>query len=144
MMIYSISEESINSEDAYKLIGELSEILKDITGDSGNQSFDFNDMLNPRAIFVIARNNLGEAVGCGAIRQFNENIAEVKGEGIGTEILTYLEKKANSLGYQRIWLETRIINVKAVNFYEKRGYHRVHNYGKYANNDKAICFEKIL
>ena len=133
---YLITEESIKSEDAYRLINELSDALQDITGDSGRNSFDICDLDNPRALFVIARDVTGEAVGCGAFRPF------VK--GIGTQILSYLEERAKAFGYSRIWLETRIINIKAVTFYENRGYHKIDNYGKYIDNDKAICFEKIL
>lgn len=148
---YLITEESIKSEDAYRLINELSDALQDITGDSGRNSFDISDLDNPRALFVIARDVTGEAVGCGAFRPFREDIAEVKRmyarhkvKGIGTQILSYLEERAKAFGYSRIWLETRIINIKAVTFYENRGYHKIDNYGKYIDNDKAICFEKII
>jgi ribosomal protein S18 acetylase RimI-like enzyme len=48
------------------------------------------------------------------------------------------------MGYSKLWLETRIINERAVEFYKKRGYHQISNYGKYVENEKAICFEKIL
>ena len=151
MDTYSIEKECINSKDAYSLINELSETLQNITGDSGRKSFDISDLDNPRSLFVVARNVVGEAIGCGALRPYCENIAEIKriyarykSKGIGTQIISYLEEQAKTLGYSRIWLETRIINKKAVTFYEKSGYYRIENYGKYINNDEAICFEKIL
>jgi ribosomal protein S18 acetylase RimI-like enzyme len=149
--VYRISEDNIHSKDAEQLLRELSDVLQNITGDSGRNSFDIEDMNDPRALFVIARNRMGEAVGCGAIRQMNQNVAEVKrmyakfqAKGIGTEILSYLEEHAGILGFLAIRLETRIINEGAVAFYEKRGYKRIENYGKYYNNDKAICFQKHL
>jgi N-acetylglutamate synthase-like GNAT family acetyltransferase len=95
------------------LLEGLSKLLESITGDSGKGSFNLSDVCVPRALFVIARNQNGEAVGCGAIRPIGENIAEVKrmyakirGMGIGTEILTYLEIQAQKLRYSALWLET--------------------------------------
>ena len=47
-------------------------------GSSGRSSFNPRDICGERAVFVIARNQDGEAVGCGAIRPMDENTAEVK------------------------------------------------------------------
>jgi len=70
--------------------------------------------------------------------------ARTKNEGLGTQILTYLEIRAKELNYQVIWLETRLINHSAVRFYEKNGYHRIQNYGHYIDHPESICFEKHL
>ncbi len=146
-----ITEESPYNSDALRLLEGLSKLLESITGDSGKGSFNLSDVCVPRALFVIARNQNGEAVGCGAIRPIGENIAEVKrmyakirGMGIGTEILTYLEIQAQKLRYSALWLETRLVNQQAVLFYESKGYSRIPNYGKYINNPEAVCFEKRL
>lgn len=146
-----IIETHPNTPDALLLMDELSGCLECITGSSGRGSFDLNDTCAPRSMFVVAYNETGKAIGCGAIRQFNEDIAEVKrmyatieGMGIGTEILCYLEVQAQKLGYSSLWIETRLINKRAVSFYINRGYHVIPNYGKYANNPEAVCFEKKL
>lgn len=147
-----IIEISPMEADAINLMEELSETLRSITGDSGKNSFNSNDVCVPRSLFVIAYDDQGEeAVGCGAIRPIDEKIAEVKRmfakvktKGVGSEILSYLEIQAKKLGYSTIWLETRVINEQAVLFYKKRGYIKRENYGKYINNTKAICFEKKL
>lgn len=128
---------------------ELSETLKSITGNSGRHSFDPEDVCVPRSLFAIAYDDDGEAVGCGAIRPVNESTAEVKrmyvrvkAKGVGSEILSYLETQARAMGYSILWAETRLINEQAVHFYENKGYHRIPNYGKYAGNPEAVCFEK--
>ncbi len=146
-----IIETHPNAPDALLLMDELSEDLESITGNSGKNSFNLNDVCVPRSLFVVAYNENGEAIGCGAIRPINEDIAEVKrmfartkAMGVGTEILRYLEIQAQKLGYSVLWLETRLINKRAVSFYEKRGYHRIPNYGKYVNNLEAVCFEKNI
>lgn len=140
-----------NTRDAIDLMEELSESLKSITGDSGKNSFSLDDVCVPRSLFVVAYGEDDKAIGCGAIRPINEDIAEVKrmfarakAKGVGSEILHYLEKQAQNMGYSVLWLETRLINERAVAFYDKKGYHRIPNYGKYANKPEAVCFEKNL
>ena len=64
--------------------------------------------------------------------------------GIGIKILIFLENKAKELEYKEIWLETRKRNTEACNFYLKNGYKQIENYGKYVNNNEAICFGKNI
>jgi len=146
-----IIETQPNTQDAIDLMKKLSENLELITGDSGKNSFNPNDVCVPRSLFVVAYNEYGEAIGCGAIRPINQDVAEVKrmfaktkAIGVGSEILHHLENQAQKLGYSAIWLETRLINKRAVSFYEKKGYHRISNYGKYVNKPEAVCFEKNI
>ncbi|WP_445487482.1 GNAT family N-acetyltransferase [Niallia sp. 03133] len=145
-----IIEDSPYSEDAELLIKELSETLTVLTGSSGENSFHLDSVCAPRALFVIAYFQ-EEPVGCGAIQPLNQHIAEVKrmyaklkGKGVGTQILSFLEQSALNFGYSAIWLETRRINQSAVTFYQKNGYNPIRNYGKYSNRPEAICFEKQL
>lgn len=146
-----ILEVNPTTTDALLLMDELSVELESITGDSGKGSFSLNEVFASRSVFVISYNKDGEGIGCGALRPINENIAEVKrmfaktkAMGVGTEILSYLETHAQKLGYSVLWLETRLINTQAILFYENRGYHRIPNYGKYANSPEAVCFEKHI
>lgn len=146
-----ISAESPFSPDAVSLMNELSECLQAITGNSGKNSFDAKDVCSDKAIFVIARDQSGRAIGCGAFRPMDETTAEVKrmyakdkGKGTGSMILSYLEQQAHEFGYKTLRLETRIVNTKAVSFYERNGYRKIPNYGKYAGRANAICFEKDL
>lgn len=144
-----MKEVDASSEDAVHLINELSDILESITGDSGRNSFSISDIIQPRSLFVIAYDDIGEAVGCGGIRSMTDNIAEVKrmyakkkGLGIGTRILHYLEKRSLELGYTFLRVETRLINHGAVSFYKNKGYNIIENYGKYVGRAEAVCFEK--
>jgi GNAT superfamily N-acetyltransferase len=141
----------IDHPDAVRLMDELSIILEELTGVSGINSFDPVDISLPRAVFVVAYNDKQEAIGCGAIRPLTQEIAEVKRmyarsrtQGVGTLVLAYLERQAQRYGYTHVRLETRLINIPAVSFYEKRGYQRIPNYGKYQNRSEAVCFEKCI
>ena len=147
----TISVEDPKNKDATGLLNELSSELETITGSSGRSSFNIDDVIIPKSLFVIARDSKGKAVGCGSFRPINENIAEVKrmyakqkGKGIGKDILLFLEEQAKKLGYKKLWLETRLINERAVSFYKYNGYMRIQNYGRYVDKPEAICFEKIL
>lgn len=149
-MINIVSEDP-DSPDAIVLLDELSDALRVMTGSSGKSSFDANDVRVANAIFVVARDQYGNAVGCGAFRPLESGIAEIKRmysrrctRGAGSAILLFLEMEALKLGYAALRLETRVVNEKAVTFYERRGYSRIPNFGKYVGKAEAACFEKRL
>ncbi|QND54700.1 GNAT family N-acetyltransferase (plasmid) [Phyllobacterium sp. 628] len=137
--------------DAIALIDGLSQTLATITGDSGRSSFDPSDVSVERSIFVVARNEQGIPVGCGAYRPISSNVAELKRmyalaetAGVGAALLKFLEKKAFDDGYDELWLETRLVNLRAIRFYENHGYARIANFGKYIDRPDAACFAKSL
>ena len=139
------------SEEAIHLMAELSKTLKDITGSGGRNSFDPNDVCKERAMFVIARDESGVPVGCGAFRPMDDRTAEVKrmyakvkGVGAGNQILSYLESQARQMGYQVLRLETRKVNETAVSFYLRNGYEVIPNYGHYEDRPESVCFEKKI
>jgi GNAT superfamily N-acetyltransferase len=138
------------SSESHRLIEMLSAELAAITGDSGKSNFTVEAMNDDKALWVLAKNTHGEAIGCGAIRPITQNIAELK-ECFQTEacgswgaLLTFLETSAKDMGYSELRLETRHINHRAVNFYEKNGYIRIENYGPYVGRTEAVCFSKAL
>lgn len=138
-------------EDAKQLLLALSSTLAEITGDSGRQSFDPNDVRTPRARFVLARDVNGHAIACGAFRPLHANIAELKrmyaklgNKGAGSAVLAHLENEAREIGYTELWLETRRVNARAVQFYLKHGYQEIPNFGKYIGIKSAICMSKQL
>jgi len=144
-----IEEEDPLSDDAISLMDNLSTVLKEITGDSGNSSFNIDDLKKSKSFFLIARNQTNVALGCGSVRQLKEKVGEIKrmyskAPGIGTEILQELEKRAIKFGYEILKLETRKVNEKAVEFYLKNNYQIINNYGKYIGREDAICFQKVL
>ena len=139
------------SADSQALIEKLSIVLAQITGSSGKHSFNIDDLQSARAVWALARNAQGVAIGCGAIRPLTQETAELKSmfsagseAGVGSAILRFLEEAASELGYRAITLETRRVNHKAVTFYQKHGYTVTDNYGAYIGRDEAVCFIKTL
>ena len=95
----------------------------------------------------------GIAVGCGAIKKFDNSAVEVKRMFVSSSILEEpwmlrkeywqaLEIWAKELGYRKCVLETGIRQFEAVKFYHKCGYHVLPNYGQYSGMENSICFEK--
>jgi ribosomal protein S18 acetylase RimI-like enzyme len=149
--MYRVTIEDPLSPDAVMLQNALSSVLLRLTGSSGRASFDPSELQDVGACFVVVRGERGEPVGCGALRQIEPGIAEIKRmyampghRGVGRSVLAQLEAEARRLGYEEIWLETREINRRAVDFYERHGYVRIANYGRYAGRNEAACFGKCL
>lgn len=66
------------SADSQALIEKLSAVLAQITGSSGKRSFNIADLQSARAVWALARNAQGTAIGCGAIRPLTQETAELK------------------------------------------------------------------
>jgi len=95
----------------------------------------------------------GEAVGCGAIKEYEKGAAEIKrmfvraerrGRGIAKSILSELEAWANELNFSQCILETGIKQPEAVALYRKSGYETIPNYGQYAGVENSICMNKLI
>jgi GNAT superfamily N-acetyltransferase len=135
------------SADALALTGELSAALAAITGDSGAASFAPADV----SLFVVARSDDGQLLGCGALRPLAAGVGEIKRmyarpgtRGVGKALLAHIESAAAGFGYRELWLETRRVNLRAVAFYLTHGYSGIDNYGKYVGRPEAVCFGKRL
>jgi GNAT superfamily N-acetyltransferase len=151
-----IGPEDPDSAAARELIEELSAALAGITGDSGKASFDAADVRGSRATFIVARDAQGGLLGCGALRplavqdgigpvgELKRMYARPGTAGVGAALLAFLERQAAAFGYGALWLETRRVNLRAVQFYEKHGYLPVPNYGKYIGRPEAICLGRQL
>ena len=138
-------------DDARPLLDALSDTLRRITGSSGRASFSDDDVRGARACFLLARDEQGRAVGCGALRPLDGDAAELKRmfarpgtQGVGHALLEALEERARQLGYRVMRLETRRVNQRALAFYARHGYCPIANYGRYQGRDEAVCMEKAL
>ncbi|HDT2076999.1 MULTISPECIES: GNAT family N-acetyltransferase [Enterobacter] len=145
----TIKVADLHASESQRLIENLSSELAAITGDGGTQHFNVDAMMAERTLWVVAKNDKGDAVGCAALRPLSGQVAELKRmysdrsePGIGQALLAFLEASAQNLGYGEILLETRKVNRRAVNFYERNGYSVIDNYGPYIGRQEAVCFAK--
>jgi uroporphyrinogen-III synthase len=104
----------------------------------------------PTGAFVLARDQ-GRAVACGAVQALEDGVGEIKrmwvaddvrGRGVGAQLLAELEARAAALGYRTVRLDTNGELVEAIALYERAGYSSI---GRYNDNPYAQrFFEKPL
>jgi putative acetyltransferase len=149
-MLQLIRTDSENS-DFQKLVLLLDKELAIVDGDDHAFYSQFNKIDKLKQVILAYE---GETVlGCGAIKEFEENTMEIKrmyvlkdqrGKGIASKIVTELENWTKELGFKKCILETGKKQVDAVNLYIKNKYQQIPNYAQYAEVEASICFEKIL
>ena len=150
MNIKTIRTNSKN-KDFINLVKELDVYLKITDEDEHDFYNQFNsiDVLKEVVVTYVSE----KAVGCGAIKKFDNSTVEVKrmfvsldnrGTGVAQKILQELETCAKELGYKKCILETGVRHVEAVKFYKKCGYKIIPNYGQYQGMENSICFEKKI
>lgn len=102
------------------------------------------------AVFLVAY-EADRPVGCGALREIDAGIAEIKrmyvvpdcrGTGVAAAILGALETRALELGLPLVRLETGDLLVAAQRFYEREGYRPIPPFGPYLGSELSRCYEK--
>ena len=142
-----------NSEnpDFINLVKQLDAELTIIDGEDHAFYDQYNKIDKIKHAVVLYIGN--SAVGCGAIKEFDQYSMEVKrmyvapegrSKGSGTSILKELEKWALELGYKKCILETGKRQQDAVALYTKNGYSVIPNYGQYEGVENSVCFEKLF
>lgn len=149
-MVQLIKTNSTNN-DFIQLVRLLDAELAIKDGDDHAFYHQFNGITNLNFVIVAYKNE--QAIGCGAIKPFDDLAMEVKrmfvpesarGLGIATTILNELESWAADMGYKKCVLETGKKQIEAIALYKKCNYQIIPNYGQYEGIENSICFEKQL
>ena len=147
----TIVRTSAKNKDFIALVKKLDTYLKVVDGNDHSFYNQYNGIENIKYTVVAYEN--GIPVGCGAIKQFDEQTMEVKrmftsetsrGKGIASKILQELELWTAELNYKKCILETGLRQTDAVHFYKKNNYQQIDNYGQYIGIENSICFEKNI
>lgn len=143
---------SSTDPDLRKLIERLdAELLQRYPADS-IFSLNLNSPAAEKAIFVVAEVD-GRPVGCGAILPLDEHAVELRrfyveppmrGQGIASAILHFLEDVARQRGYRHVVLETGPKQPGAIGLYHKFGYRQIPSYGEYEGCEYSLCMAKDL
>jgi putative acetyltransferase len=140
-----------DNADFQKLVRELDKELAIRDGAEHAYYAQFNKIDAIKYVVVAYEND--EEVGCGAVKEFDENSMEVKRmfvpedkrwKGIASFVLQDLEKWAAELDFTKCVLETGYKQPEAIALYRKNGYSQIPNYGQYIGMENSICFEKVL
>jgi len=94
-----------------------------------------------------------KAVGCGALKKYDNRSSEIKrmytltearGKSVASQILQELELWSTELLFEKCILETGKMQPEAIALYKKCNYLIRPNYGQYKNVSNSVCFEKLL
>lgn len=81
----------------------------------------------------------------GPYLQFLALVPEAQGRGIGTALLTWLERQARVAGERNLWVAASQINADAIRFYERHGFVPVAELDGLAYDERTeILFRKRL
>lgn len=149
MMIFKRTDSS--DPDFVSLVKLLNKDLAIRDGDEHAFYAQFNKIDSIKNVIVCYENNT--PIGCGAFKPFEEGSVEVKrmyvqpevrGKGIGQQILFALEKWAAELGHDTCVLETGKKQPEAIALYQKSGYQLTPNYGQYIGKENSVCMKKAI
>lgn len=147
-----IAAESPLQDEVRALIGELNDILLELTPPEHCYHMTAEEMARPDTTVFIAR-DAGKAVACGALRRHGAGTGEVKrmytrpqarGRKIGARILVQIEALARSEGLTRLVLETGDKHYAAWRIYEQAGFNRCGAVLDYPDTSYSIFYEKQL
>jgi len=140
-----------DNSDFRELVALLDRDLQIRDGDEHSFYAQFNKINKIRHVVVAYED--GDAVGVGAIREYETGVAEIKrmfvrperrGRGIAGEILAELEAWAQELGFTECILETGVKQPEAIRLYQKSGYETIPSYGQYLNVENSVCMKKSI
>ena len=107
------------------------------------------------AVVLVARDEDGTAIGCGALRGLAAGVAELKrmyvvptarGRGVSKALLAALEDEARRRGWTTLRLETGPRQPEAIALYTRAGYGPIEAFGAYVTEDAgdSLFFERAL
>jgi GNAT superfamily N-acetyltransferase len=139
-----------NHPDFQKLTRLFDDYLVEIDGDEKDFFAQYNQIYIDNVI-VCYEDDI--AVGCGAFKEYEPTVAEIKrmfvlpekrGKGIASTVLNALEIWAKENGFQHAILETSNQLTNAISLYQKCGFEVIPNYGQYIDVESSVCLKKIL
>jgi putative acetyltransferase len=151
-MPVTISAERPDTDDARALIEELDAYLIPLYPPDSHHGYPVEKLLAEGVEFFVARCE-GVAAGCGAIKFYDPDYAEVKrmyvrppfrGLGVGRAAMAFLEEHAARHGAAILRLETGILQPEAIGLYEQMGYCRREPFGKYQPDPLSFFYEKRI
>lgn len=138
--------------DAIALITELDAYQAALYPPESHHALDLGSVPAQRLLFVIARDDAGCAVGCGAVvlsaaygklkRMYVRPRA--RGAGMAKNILQTLEAAALASGCPLLKLESGPSQPEALALYARRGYQRCGPFGTYTDDPLSVFMQKTL
>jgi GNAT superfamily N-acetyltransferase len=141
-----------NAAEAAGLIAELDAEIESLLPGVPIYGLHPGEHTDPRLRFFLLEED-GVPVGCGAVRELEPGIAELKrmfvrpphrGRDLGRALLTGLEEEARAAGIRVMRLETVALLTGAIALYRSAGYRDIPQYGQYVGDPLSMCMERRL
>jgi putative acetyltransferase len=149
-MPIDILPESPDTEEARSLIAELDAYLMPMYPPESHHGYPAEKLIAEKVAFFVVRCD-GAAAGCGGVKLFGTEYAEIKrmyirppfrGLGLARAMMAHLEAYAHERGIRVFRLETGIDQAEAIGLYERAGYRRIAAFGEYQPDPLSLFFEK--
>lgn len=147
-----ISFESPNQADAIALVAELDAYQSKLYPPESHHALDLASVETQQLLFAMARDDAGQAVGCGAV-VLSPEYGEIKrmyvrprqrGFGLARKILQTLEAAAMASECRLMRLETGPYQPEALALYARCGYDRCGPFGAYTDDPLSVFMQKEL
>ncbi|APQ11249.1 GNAT family N-acetyltransferase [Pseudomonas oryzihabitans] len=147
-----IALESPDQPEVIALIAELDAYQDGLYPPESRYALDLGSLLQPNVLFLVARDESGCALGCGAM-VLHDGYGEIKrmyvrpagrGRGLGGRLLAELEREAVTRGSELARLETGPYQPEALGLYAAAGYQRRGPFGAYRDDPLSVFMEKRL
>jgi len=148
----NITHESPGQPEVISLIAELDAYQDTLYPPESRHSLDLEALKKQNVLFFVARDNAGQAIGCGAV-VLNASYGEIKrmyvsptcrGKGVARGLLSALESASLNAGCGLLKLETGPFQPEALALYASFGYKRRGPFGNYTKDPLSVFMEKIL
>lgn len=152
-MYIEIREVKCDNADFLLLCGELDDFLDRAIGGREKREkykkFNHTDTMD----FVVVAYDNEEPAGCGALRKYSGEEAEIKrvfvreeyrGKNIGGMLLERLIAQAEKSGFEKLLLETGAFLDASVRLYQRYGFERIPNYGAYQDMPESLCMGRDI
>ncbi len=110
-----ITEDDLASDDVETLLGEHLDDMAKHSPPESIHALDLSALRAPDVTFWVVRDNTGQLLGCGALKELDKTHGELKSmrtssahrrKGVASAILSHLIQEAASRSYTRLSLET--------------------------------------
>lgn len=146
-----IALESPDQPAVIRLIADLDAFQASLYPAESCYALDLSALKKSNVRFVVARDDEGQAIGCGAIVLYDRYgelkrmyvRAQNRGKGVAGKVLALLEAAAGEAGCTVFKLETGPYQPEALAFYARRGYQRCERFGDYREDPLSVFMQKV-
>ena len=154
-MAITVHVETPLQDDVRNLVAALNTYIEPLAPAEFNFAMSVEDMADDTTTVFVARDDDGNAVGVGALKDHGDGLGEVKrmftlpevrGQRVGVRLLNAIQDKARVSGHKKLVLETGTGDgyAGAWRLYENAGFTKCGPVLDYPENEYSAFFEKEL